>query len=205
MIHLNLIELWYALLVLGLFILLNPQGRVRVLALIVKLFSISTSVASRVYSSNLLSLLETEISNSDDTLVTSSSLELLYELADVEHSTEFLSRTKFLQILTSIISDASAESILRSRAMMITGRLMARENAFVFIDESGCRNLISAINGRFNLLENQNADECECALEALGQIGLCKFLFFLYSCPCDIAQFLLDKRYLELHLFRQKL
>uniref|UniRef100_A0A3Q7IB14 26S proteasome non-ATPase regulatory subunit 5 n=1 Tax=Solanum lycopersicum TaxID=4081 RepID=A0A3Q7IB14_SOLLC len=150
-----------------------PLGRVRVLALIVKLFSISTSVASRVYSSNLLSLLETEISNSDDTLVTSSSLELLYELADVEHSTEFLSRTKFLQILTSIISDASAESILRSRAMMITGRLMARENAFVFIDESGCRNLISAINGRFNLLENQNADECECALEALGQIGLC--------------------------------
>lgn len=66
--------------VLGLFILLNPQGRVRVLALIVKLFSISTSVASRVYSSNLLRLLETEISNSNDTLVTLSSLELLYEV-----------------------------------------------------------------------------------------------------------------------------
>ncbi|KAK4355386.1 hypothetical protein RND71_024357 [Anisodus tanguticus] len=177
----------------------SPLASVRVLALIVKLFSISTSVASRVYNSNLLSLLEAEISNSNDTLVTLSSLELLYELSDVQHSTEFLSRTKLLQILTSIISDASAESILRSRAMMVTGRLMARENAFVFINESGkeelvkllpcdqevmsssrgnnllhkcCRNLISAIDGRFNLLESQNADECECALEALGQIGL---------------------------------
>ncbi|OIT00366.1 PREDICTED: uncharacterized protein LOC109228896 [Nicotiana attenuata] len=149
----------------------SPLGRVRLLALIVKLFSISSSVASRVYNSNLLSLLEAEISNANDTLVTLSSLELLYELADVQHSTEFLSRTKLLQILTSIISDASAESILRSRAMMITGRLMAKENAFVFIDESGCRNLISAIDRRFNLLESENADECECALEALGQIG----------------------------------
>ncbi|XP_016581187.2 uncharacterized protein LOC107878638 isoform X3 [Capsicum annuum] len=150
----------------------SPLGRVRVLALIVKLFSISNSVASRVYNSNLLSLLEAEISNSSDTLVTLSSLELLYELADVQHSTEFLSRTKLLQILTSIISDVSAESILRSRAMMITGRLMARENAFVFIDESGCRNLVSAIDRRLDLSESQNADECECALEALGQIGL---------------------------------
>lgn len=149
----------------------SSLGRVRLLALIVKLFSISSSVASRVYNSNLLSLLEAEISNANDTLVTLSSLELLYELADVQHSTEFLSRTKLLQILTSFISDASAESILRSRAMMITGRLMARKNAFVFIDESGCKNLISAIDRRFNLLENENADECECALEALGQIG----------------------------------
>lgn len=69
-----------SLLVLELFILLSPQGRVRVLALVVKLFSISTSVALRVYSSNLLSLLETEISNSNDTLATLSSLELLYEV-----------------------------------------------------------------------------------------------------------------------------
>lgn len=150
----------------------SPLGRVRVLALIVKLFSISTSVATRVYNSNLLSLFEAETKRSNDTLATLSSLELLYELVDVPHSTEFLSRTQVLLILTSIINDASSESILRSRAMMIMGRLMARENDFVFIDESGWRSLISVIDGRLYWLESLNADECECAFEALGQIGL---------------------------------
>ncbi|CAN4102921.1 unnamed protein product [Withania somnifera] len=167
----------------------SPLGRVRVLALIVKLFSISTSVASRAYNSNLLSLLEAEIKRSNDTLATLSSLELLYELADVRHSTEFLSRTKVLLILTSIINDASSESILRSRAMMIMGRLMARENDFLLIDESGWRSLISVIDGRLNWLGSLNADECECAFEALGQIGLCKFLISLYLHPCDVAQY----------------
>lgn len=56
------------------------QGRVRVMALVVKLFSVSSSVASAVYNANLLSLLESEISNSNDTLVTLSVLELLYEV-----------------------------------------------------------------------------------------------------------------------------
>lgn len=56
------------------------QGRVRVLALVVKLFSISSSVASAVYNSNLLSLLEAELSNENDTLVTLNVLELLYEV-----------------------------------------------------------------------------------------------------------------------------
>ena len=50
------------------------------MALIVKLFSVSSSVASAVYNSNLLNLLESEISNSNDTLVTLSVLELLYEV-----------------------------------------------------------------------------------------------------------------------------
>ena len=56
------------------------QGRVRVLALVVKLFSISSSVASVVYNSNLLSLLEAEVSSANDTLVTLSVLELYYEV-----------------------------------------------------------------------------------------------------------------------------
>lgn len=56
------------------------QGRFRVLALIVKLFSISSSVASVVYNSNLLSLLEAELRNVNDTLVTLSVLELFYEV-----------------------------------------------------------------------------------------------------------------------------
>ncbi|KAJ6314263.1 hypothetical protein OIU78_017848 [Salix suchowensis] len=57
----------------------SSLGRVRVLSLIVKLFSVSRDVASAVYNSNLLSLLEAEIRNTDDTLVSLSVLELLSE------------------------------------------------------------------------------------------------------------------------------
>lgn len=56
------------------------QGRVRVLALVVKLFSVSSSVASLIHNSDLLNLLEAEVCNTDDTLVTLSVLELLYEV-----------------------------------------------------------------------------------------------------------------------------
>ncbi|KAL6999554.1 hypothetical protein U1Q18_000714 [Sarracenia purpurea var. burkii] len=114
----------------------SSLGRVRVLALVVKLFSISSSVAAVVYNSNVLSLLEADVRNVNDTLVTLSVLELFYELAEIQHSTEFLVRTTFLQILTSMISNASINSILRARAMMIIGRLMSKENVFMFTDES---------------------------------------------------------------------
>ncbi|KAJ1442409.1 Armadillo-type fold [Sesbania bispinosa] len=59
----------------------SSLGRVRVLALVVKLFSVSRSAASTINSLNLLKLLEAEIRNTDDTLVTLSVLELLYEAA----------------------------------------------------------------------------------------------------------------------------
>ncbi|KAL6538325.1 hypothetical protein OROGR_012313 [Orobanche gracilis] len=147
------------------------QGRVRVLALIVRLFSISNSVASELSRSNLLSLLEAEVRNTSDTLVTLSVLELLYELVEVQHSAEFLSKTSLLQLLSSIISNRAAESISRSRAMMIAGRLLSNENAFAFIDESGVRTVLSAIDKRFEFMESQETNECEFALEALGQIG----------------------------------
>ncbi|GLU18126.1 hypothetical protein SLE2022_344430 [Rubroshorea leprosula] len=142
----------------------SSLGRVRVLSLIVKLFSISKSVASVIYNSNLLNLLEAEISNSEDTLVTLSVLELLFELAEIQHSTEFLSRTTLLQLLSSIISNTSTEAILRSRAMMISGRLLSKENGFMFVDGSTIDRLLAQS-------ESQDNDECESALEALGQIG----------------------------------
>ncbi|RVW14064.1 hypothetical protein CK203_040850 [Vitis vinifera] len=41
----------------------------------------------------------------------------------------------------SICSNTSMESILRSRAMMISGRLLSKENIFKFIDES-CKTYI---------------------------------------------------------------
>jgi 26S proteasome non-ATPase regulatory subunit 5 len=149
----------------------SSLGRVRVLALVVKLFSISSSVASAVYNSNLLSLLEAELSNENDTLVTLNVLELFYELAENQHSTEFLSRTTLLQILTSVISNMSIGSILRARAMTIIGRLLSKEDFFMFTDESSVETVISAVDGRLGLLESQDADEFECTVEALGQIG----------------------------------
>ncbi|XP_057461584.1 uncharacterized protein LOC130751874 isoform X4 [Actinidia eriantha] len=92
-------------------------------------------------------------------------------LAEIQHSTEFLSRTTLLQLLASVISNASIGSILRARAMMIIGRLMSREYAFMFIDESNVKTVISAIDGRLGL-ECQDEDEFECAVEALGHIGM---------------------------------
>ncbi|KAL2326753.1 hypothetical protein Fmac_020180 [Flemingia macrophylla] len=149
----------------------SSLGRVRVLALVVKLFSVSRSAASAVYRLNLLKLLEAEIRNPDDTLVTLSVLELLYELAEIEHGTEFLSKTSLLQLLSSMISNNSMEPILRSRAMMISGRLLSKDIIYSFIDESCVKAVISSIDGRLQSLQPSDKDECETALESLGQMG----------------------------------
>ncbi|KAK7317718.1 hypothetical protein RJT34_02174 [Clitoria ternatea] len=149
----------------------SSLGRVRVLALVVKLFSVSRSAASTIYSLNLLKLLEAEIRNADDTLVTLSVLELLYELAEIEHGTEFLSKTTVLQLLSSIISNTSTESILRSRAIMISGRLLSKEIIYSVIDEHCLKTVISSIDGRLQSMEPLDKDECETALESFGHIG----------------------------------
>ncbi|KAK3198850.1 hypothetical protein Dsin_022265 [Dipteronia sinensis] len=114
----------------------SSLGRVRVLSLIVKLFSVSRSVASVIYSSNLLNLLEAGVSNTNDSIERLSILELLYELAEVQHSTEFLSRTTLLQLLCSIIGNSAMDLYLRLRAMMISGRLLSKQNAHNFVDDS---------------------------------------------------------------------
>ncbi|XP_073220000.1 uncharacterized protein [Cicer arietinum] len=150
----------------------SSLGRVRVLALVVKLFSVSTSAASAICSLNLLKLLEAEIRSADDTLVTLSVFELLYELAEVEHGTEFLSKTSLFQLLSSIISNNFTDSILRSRAMMISGRLLSKESTYSFIDEQCAKSVISSIDGRLQSLDTSDRDEFETALESLGQIGL---------------------------------
>ncbi|XP_042491931.1 uncharacterized protein LOC122071611 isoform X2 [Macadamia integrifolia] len=149
----------------------SSVGRVRVLSLIVKLFSISSSVASAVYNINLLSLLEAEISNQSDMLMTLSVLELIYELANIPYATQFLSRTPLLQILAMLIGNVLVEPILRSRAIMISGRILSKDDIFMSIDESTIKTVLLAIDGRLRSLESQDADECESALEALGQIG----------------------------------
>ena len=40
---------------------------------------------------------------------------------------------------------------------------------------SGVKTVVSLIDERLGSLESQDADECESALEALGQIGSCKY------------------------------
>ncbi|KAE9592896.1 hypothetical protein Lal_00029046 [Lupinus albus] len=151
----------------------SSLGKVRVMALVVKLFSASRSAASTIYRLDLLKLLEAEIRNANDTLVTLSVLELLYELAEVEHGTEFLSTSSLLQLLSSMVSNNSAEPILRSRAMMISGRLLSKEIIYSFIDEPCVKTVIMSIDGRLQSSETSDRDECETALEALGHIGSC--------------------------------
>ncbi|TQE04952.1 hypothetical protein C1H46_009423 [Malus baccata] len=123
----------------------SSVGRVRVLALIVKLVSVSADVASVVQKSNLLGLFEAEINNRTDTLSTLSILELLYELSEIEHGREFLSASTLLQLLSSIISNKSMESILRTRAMMISGRILSKEN-YIHADELSVKTVLSAID-----------------------------------------------------------
>ncbi|XP_068487856.1 uncharacterized protein [Phaseolus vulgaris] len=160
----------------------SSLGRVRVLALVVNLFSVSRSAASIVYSLNLLKLLEAELRNADDTLVTLNVLELLYELSAIEHSTEFLSKTSLYELLSSIISNNSVESILRSRAMMICGRLVSKDIIYSFTDEpstQGATYLLSGsspaarhvINAAFERQGPQGHGKQLAALHALGNIS----------------------------------
>ncbi|KAG2681831.1 hypothetical protein I3760_11G162000 [Carya illinoinensis] len=93
------------------------------------------------------------------------------KLADIQHGTEFLSKTALLHSLSSIISNASTESILRSRAMMISGRLLSKENIYMSVDESSVKTVISTIDKILEPSESRDTDETESALEALGHIG----------------------------------
>ncbi|MCL7029185.1 hypothetical protein MKW94_005101, partial [Papaver nudicaule] len=56
-------------------------------------------------------------------------------MSDISHAAEFLPGSTLLQLLTTLISDASVESILRSRAIMICGRLLSSEGLSC-LDES---------------------------------------------------------------------
>ncbi|XXG67669.1 hypothetical protein AAC387_Pa06g0958 [Persea americana] len=171
----------------------SSLARIRVLALIVKLFSISSLVASAVYDSKLLGLLEAEVNNKSDMLTTLSALELLYELAESPHGIKFVLKTTLLQLLTSIISNTSLESILRSRAILISGRLLSSDDTFTVVDESSVRTTLLTIDARLELLKDQHADECESAFEALGQIGASiQGAALLLSTPSPVARHVVE-------------
>ncbi|CAL9112831.1 unnamed protein product [Musa textilis] len=149
----------------------SSLAHIRILALVAKLFSLSSSIATAVYNSNLLNLFEVEINNDHDMLTTLSALELLYELVESPHSSMFLLRTTLLQKLTSMISNSSVDSILRSRAALISGRILSSSDAYTAVDISSVTALLAAIDDRLKVLGGQNTDEYESALEALGLIG----------------------------------
>lgn len=54
-----------------------------------------------------------------------------------------------------------------------------RIHLFVGIYFPGVKTSLMAIDERLELLKGQHTDECESALEALGEIGSCKSVF-----PC---------------------
>ncbi|CAL9749451.1 unnamed protein product [Musa acuminata subsp. burmannicoides] len=148
----------------------SSLARIRILALVAKLFALSSSLATAVYSSNLLNLFEVEINNGHDMLTTLSALELLYELVESPHSSMFLLRTTLLQKLTTMVSNSSVDSVLRSRAALISGRILSSSDAYTAVDISSVTALLAAIDERLKV-GGQNTDEYESALEALGLIG----------------------------------
>ncbi|KAL8046646.1 hypothetical protein ABFX02_08G190200 [Erythranthe guttata] len=110
-------------------------GKMLLLALIVRLFSVSRSVASRVWGSGLLSLLvaevrnedetEVEVRNEDETEVNFSVLDLIDELVGVAHSAEFVLKTSLICRIGSIIGTGTKETRLKSRAKMIAWKFLS--------------------------------------------------------------------------------
>ncbi|KAM3300037.1 hypothetical protein ACQJBY_041183 [Aegilops geniculata] len=149
----------------------SSMARIRILSLIAKLFGASSCTATAIRDSNLLSLFEDEIKDRKDMLKTLSALEVLYELAEHPHSNMFLLKTSLLQHITDVINDPSADPIVRSRASLISGRLLSSADAFMTIEKSCVTNLLLAIDKIFRTEESQNTDEIESALETLGLIG----------------------------------
>ncbi|KAM0875951.1 hypothetical protein ACQ4PT_036475 [Festuca glaucescens] len=149
----------------------SSMARIRILSLIAKLFAVSSSTATAIRDSNLLSLFEAEIKDRNDMLKTLSALEILYELAEHPHSNIFLLKTSLLQHITDVINDSTTDPVVRSRAALISGRLLSSADAFMTIDQSCVMNLLLAIDRILRMEESLNADEIESTLETLGLIG----------------------------------
>lgn len=54
-------------------------------------------------------------------------------------------------------------------------------NALIFLVNSGTKTVISAIDRRLGFSQIQDSDECESALEALGQIGSCMYVTAIFQ------------------------
>ena len=171
----------------------SSMAQIRILSLIAKLFGASSCTATAIRDSNLLSLFEDEIKDRKDMLKTLSALEVLYELEEHPHSNMFLLKTSLLQHITDVINDPSADSIVRSRASLISGRLLSSADAFMTIEKSCVTNLLLAIDKILRTEESQNTDEIESALETLGLIGTTtQGACLLLSDPPNIARHVVE-------------
>ncbi|GJM94060.1 hypothetical protein PR202_ga10672 [Eleusine coracana subsp. coracana] len=110
-----------------------PKGSawIRVLSLIAKLFTVSSYTATAIRDSNLLNIFEGEIRDRKDVLKTLSALEVLYEVVLIGKS-----HFTIPYLFVDLSSDSSADSIMRSRAALISGRLLSSADAFTVIDQS---------------------------------------------------------------------
>uniref|UniRef100_A0A0D6R1H0 ARM repeat superfamily protein n=1 Tax=Araucaria cunninghamii TaxID=56994 RepID=A0A0D6R1H0_ARACU len=160
--------------------------RIRILATIAALFGISSDTAAAVYRSGLLSMFEQELNNTSDMLAILNALEVLYELAASPNGVKYLLTKNMLQRLASTISNSSVDSILRSRAIMISARLLSLDIVYSAVDELDVKNVIQAIDMDLEVLKSTESDEHEVALNALGQIGMVKMgaeLLLGNTCP----------------------
>eukprot|EP01018_Ginkgo_biloba_P023670 Gb_12356 [translate_table: standard] len=146
--------------------------RIRVLAVAVALFGISDAAAAAVYHSSLLSMFEEELNNKSDILATLNALEVLYELAASQNGAKYLLTTSMLQRLTAMIGNSATDSIMRSRAMMISARLLSSDDIYSRVDESDVKHVIQAFDANLELLKTTESTELEVALDALGQLGM---------------------------------
>ncbi|KAH9763940.1 ARM repeat superfamily protein [Citrus sinensis] len=105
--------------------------------------------------------------------VATASMDAIKKLAGFPNGIPITKQLRTLEIWWHSVHhcNSATETILRSRAIMISGRLLSKDDSHMFIDESSAKTVISAIDGRLGFLQSQDSDECESALEALGQIG----------------------------------
>ncbi|XP_057831636.2 uncharacterized protein LOC131042307 isoform X2 [Cryptomeria japonica] len=146
--------------------------RIRILSIAAALFSISSETAAAVYQSGLLNMFEQELNSTSDMLATLNLLELLYEFAATPNGAKYLLTKNTLHRLAATISNSSVDSMLRSRAMMICARLLSLDSVYSAVDELDVKNVIQAIDMNLELLKFTESNECEIALNSLGQIGL---------------------------------
>ncbi|XP_057831637.2 uncharacterized protein LOC131042307 isoform X3 [Cryptomeria japonica] len=92
--------------------------------------------------------------------------------AATPNGAKYLLTKNTLHRLAATISNSSVDSMLRSRAMMICARLLSLDSVYSAVDELDVKNVIQAIDMNLELLKFTESNECEIALNSLGQIGL---------------------------------
>lgn len=149
----------------------SSMVRIRILAIIAALFGISDEAATAVHRSGLLGMFEQELNSTTDMLATLNVLEVLYEIVTTPIAAKFLLTKSLLQRLAATISNSAVDSLLRSRSITISARLLSSDGIYSAVDEFDVKNAVQAIDLDLERLKATDSNEREIALDALGQIG----------------------------------